>query len=222
MNDKNFQITKEVANQAKLIVKGFALGALKPKFYHNEGDLNVRTLEELARLEGKDGSSNGDFGLPVFDALTFIGTTYTTPDNKTVTIQTIEMGVALIEVSQSKNIITTPIQGRNGTIKEYISDGDFIITIRGILASNAQDSYPTELVKQLLSFCAAPVSFGVASRILEKFGIQEIVIKEYSFPQTEGMRNLVPFEMQCLSETPFEIKTQTQGTSNNTSVPSFL
>jgi hypothetical protein len=220
VND-DFKLNTVAVNQAKLIIKGFGLGALKPKFYHNAGDTNQRTLEEIAREEGKEGIYNGDFGLPVFDTLTFVGTSYTTLDGKTITIPTINMGVALIEVSQSKNIVTTAIQGRNGTIKEYISDGDFVINIKGVLTSNAQDVYPTELVKQLLSFCAAPISFGVASSILEKFGIQEIVIQEFSFPQVEGMRNIAPFQIQCLSETPFEIKNQTQN-NNNTAIPSFL
>jgi len=38
----------------------------------------------------------------------------------------------LITVVQSKNIIKTPIQGRNGTIKEYIGEGDYMLRINGI------------------------------------------------------------------------------------------
>ena len=224
MSEKHFSLGKEIANEAKLIIKGFGLGALKSKFFFHPGDLNQRTLEEEARAEGKEGSYNGQFGLPVFDILTLIGFSYNTPDGKTITVPTIELGTALIEVSQSKNIVKTPIQGRNGTIKEYVSDGDFIINIKGVLASNAQDYYPIDLKKELLSFCAAPVSFGVASKILDSFGVSEIVIQDYSFPQNEGMRNIVPFELQCLSETPFEIKSQTQNSQalNTKSVPSFL
>ncbi len=49
------------------------------------------------------------------------------------------------------------------------------------------------------------------------FGIKDIVIKDYSFAQVEGMRNVQPFELNCLSETPFEIKSQTQNTTAGTS-----
>ena len=41
----------------------------------------------------------------------------------------------LLEVTQTKIIIKTPVQGRNGTVKEYISDGDYIVNIRGGLFS---------------------------------------------------------------------------------------
>lgn len=224
MSEKNYTVNEIAKNQAKLIIKGFGLGALKSKVFSNPGDTNQRTLEEIAREEGKEGNYNGSFGLPVFDILTLIGFSYNTSDGKTVSVSDLDIGTALIEVNQIKNIVTTNTQGRNGSIKEYISDGDFVLNIKGVLTSNAQDSYPEELAKLLLSFCAAPVSFGVASNILKKFGIQEIVIKEYSFPQIEGMRNTVPFEMQCLSETPFEIKYQTQNTqaTNNKSVSPFL
>ncbi len=214
-------IKTELVNQAKLIVKGFGLGIIKPKFYNVTSDLNKTTLEELAREEGKDGSYNGDFGLPVFDILTFIGTNYNTPDGKIITLETTSFGTALMEVSQCKNIVRTPVQGRNGDVFEYCSDGNYSIQIRGVLTSNGQDVYPTELAKQLISFCQAPVSFAVASTILKKFGVQQIIITDFSFPQLEGMRNVVPFNLQCLSETPFEIKSQTQGT-NNSSTQAFL
>lgn len=212
----SFNINKptqqELLNQGKLITKSFALGLIKPKFYQSNdtGSFNQRTLEEQAREEGKNGAYNGFFGLPVFDILTLIGFNYTTLDGKRIVIADLNLGVALIDVSQSKNEIETPIQGRNGTIKEYISDGDYVLNIRGVIASNAQDSYPEDLVKHLIQFCNAPVSIPVASNLLDLFGIHNIVIKDFAFPQNEGMRNVVNFQLSCLSDTPFEIKTKTQ------------
>lgn len=35
----------------------------------------------------------------------------------------------VISVSQERNIVTTSLQGRDGTIKEYISNGDYGITL---------------------------------------------------------------------------------------------
>ena len=41
----------------------------------------------------------------------------------------VELYECIITINQEKNIVTTPLQGRDGTIKEYISDGDFTISV---------------------------------------------------------------------------------------------
>ncbi len=219
---------KEFTNQGELILKSFGLNALKAKIYTgglNEpfapiGDKeytsnslsNQATQEENSRIEGRDAVYNGDFGLPVLDILIFGGVRYETTNTlgsvTNINLPTVTLGIALLDVTQTKNIVTTSIQGRNGTIKEYISDGDYMINIKGILASNAQDTYPVDLFNALLQYCQAPVSFPASSLYLNRFCITDLVIQDYSFPQVEGMRNIQPFEIKCLSETPFEIKTK--------------
>jgi hypothetical protein len=202
--------------QSELILKNFGLSFIKPKFYQVNGG-NVATLQELAKEDGQRDKQNSFFGLPVFDVLTFMGMNYIAYDGKKITLDTIHFGVALCDINQSKNIITTSIQGRNGTIKEYISDGDYTINIKGVITSAAQDYYPEQNVKRLKDFCDAPTPISIASQYINMFGIKDIVIKDYSFAQVEGMRNVQPFELNCLSETPFEIKSQTQNTTAGTS-----
>jgi hypothetical protein len=219
---------KEFINQGELILKSFGLNALKAKIYTgglndtfkpteektytSNAFSNQATQEENSRIEGRDAIYNGDFGLPVLDILVLGGVKYETMNVlgavTNITLPTVTLGIALLEVNQTKNIVTTSVQGRNGTIKEYISDGDFMINIKGILASNAQDTYPVDLFNALLKYCTAPVSFPASSLYLNRFGITDLVIQDYSFPQVEGMRNIQPFEIKCLSETPFEIKTK--------------
>jgi hypothetical protein len=219
---------KEFINQGELILKSFGLNSLKAKIYTgglndpfkpteektytSNAFSNQATQEENSREEGLAAIYNGDFGLPVLDILVLGGVKYETMNVlgavTNITLPTVTLGIALLEVNQTKNIVTTSVQGRNGTIKEYISDGDFMINIKGILASNAQDTYPVDLFNALLKYCTAPVSFPASSLYLNRFGITDLVIQDYSFPQVEGVRNIQPFEIKCLSETPFEIKTK--------------
>ena len=212
----DFQVNKptqqEILNQGKLIAKTFSLGVLKPKFFqqNDSGAFNQKTIEEAARKEGNEGVYTGFFGLPTFDILTLIGFQYTTLDGKTINIPDLNIGVALIDISQTKNIVKTQIQGRNGDVKEYVSDGDYSLNIRGVLAINGQDVFPEDQLKHLIQFCKAPVSIPVACNLLEYHGIQNIVIESYTFPQSEGMRNAISFQLDCVSDTPFEIKTKTQ------------
>lgn len=197
--------------QAKLIVKGFGLNALKEKFYNADGDLSVRTNQELAQQEGLDGSSSGNFGLPVFDIVTFggeNGVRYKTTDGKSIAIGRLDVGVALCTVNMTKNIVVTSIQGRNGTVKEYISDGDYQINIKGVIVINAQDAYPEFEVNVLKQYCDAPIEIPVACTYLNRFGIKNIVITDYSFEQSEGMRNVQTFTINCLSDNPIELKSK--------------
>lgn len=206
--------------QAELIIKGFGLANVKPKFYN----VQVNDAEVIEQGVGNYNKKLSKFGLPVFDILDFAILKYTTADNKSITVDELNLATVLIDVSQSKNIVTTPIQGRNGTVKEYISDGDYIINIKGVVVGDGNDVRPDEKLGLLLGFCQAPVAIDVASNILASFGIYTLVIKDYTFNQLEGQRNVIPFELNCMSETPFEIKAQTQNETagRQTSNPRFI
>lgn len=200
---------EEVKNQSKLIIKAFGLGVIKPKFYN----VPENQLEVDAREEGLAEVEYSQFGLPVFDTVYFGAISYEVKEmqngvltQKTVSLEAIHLQIALVEVSQSKNIVSTPISGRNGTVKEYVSDGDYMINIKGVLVAYGTDVVPVPDINNLVAFCQAPVAIPVASNRLAFFGVKSIVIKDFNFTQLEGKRNVAPFELICLSETPFEIQ----------------
>jgi len=196
--------------QAQLILKSAGMAILKPKFYNADENTNVLTQQDLAVEEGRDNLTNGFFGLPIFDIVIFEKLNYKTLQNEDITVEEFSMGVALCDVVQSKNIVTTAIQGRNGTIKEYISDGDYQINIKGVVTSAAQDFYPDQDVRRLKAFLDAPVSFKVASVYLNRLGITDLVVNNYTLNQSEGMRNVQYFDINCFSEKPFELQSQSE------------
>jgi hypothetical protein len=208
--------------QAKLILKSAGLTFLKPMFFNVDVDTisTEQSAQEAALIDNQNhetlSDSRSKFGLPVFDTVLFEQVQYTTNEGNNVIVKPFSMGTVLCEVSQSRNIVATSIAGRNGTVKEYISDGDYNINIKGVLASLYQNVAPKDSINQLMGFCNAPVQFNVSSNFLAYFGVLSIVIKDYNFSQMEGQRNVIAFELTCLSDTPFEIK----GTQNK-SVPSF-
>lgn len=117
------------------------------------------------------------------------------------------LGEALVSVSQVKNVIATPVVGRNGTIKEYVSDGDFAIKIQGVLVSS-DSHYPKEAFADLLNVLKKPDAIAVTSWFLQQFGIFNLVITDYACPQAEGFENMQPFEISALSDTPIELVLQ--------------
>jgi|AMZC01.1.fsa_nt_AMZC01002902.1_20 hypothetical protein len=111
---------------------------------------------------------------------------------------------ATVSFATSKNIVTTKLQGRNGTVKEYIADGDYTINVKGILAYNGV-RWPREDAMKLREFLEAKTSLEIAHELLNAFGIYEIVITDYNFPESPYI-NLIPFTFSALSEQKIELK----------------
>lgn len=205
--------------QAELIIKSAGLTFIKPKFFRVDTDTIFKEQDAInaAIFDSNEtlSDSRSKFGLPIFDDVLFEFLQYTSNDNRQVIVNPFSMGTALCEVSMARNIIKTAVAGRNGTVKEYMSDGDFNIVIRGVLASQFQNIPPKDSMNQLLGFCNSPVEFDVTSNFLAYFGIYTLVIDSYNFQQLEGKRNVIGFELNCFSDTPIEIK-------GSKSVPSFI
>jgi hypothetical protein len=205
----NFEESRALAiNSPRLILNGFGLSALKTEIY----TLSANTQEGDTPIK-----SSYYLGTPVFANIDFIGGTYINMAGEAIEYLGGENGgfaidSVLVSVGQSKNIVTTAIQGRNGTVKEYISDGDYKITIRGVLTSATNrngDYYPVEEVKKLMEICKVNASVKIASRFLNDiFGVYNIVIESYVFPQEEGQYNTQLFSIDCISDDPIELTIQ--------------
>jgi hypothetical protein len=113
----------------------------------------------------------------------------------------------IIEANLARTVVTTQVSGYNGgTIKEFINNGDWNITIRGFVSSNYADVYPEEDTRLLQLYSKAPVSLEVTSRFLNTcLDVNNIVITGINLFQQQGLRNIQYFEMTCLSDTPFTI-----------------
>lgn len=118
----------------------------------------------------------------------------------------------VITINQEKNIVTTPLQGRNGTIKEYISDGDYSITIdAGINNYTEGDNtgasleYPIDKVLELQKLLKLPETIEVQSDFLEVFEIRSAVVKSFYLTQ-ETHSNRQSLQIMMLSDEPYEIK----------------
>lgn len=179
-----------------LILSGFGLTAVKSKLY-NFGEPEEDKVAPV-------GTSY--LGTPVFSNLDVEPGSYKNLEGEQIDFEGIRVDTVLFDVSQQKNIIKTDIQGRNGSVKEYISDGDFAVTIRGAIVNPEGAVYPEEDVLKLVEICKVQKSIQVNSRFLnDVFDIFDLVIESYSFPQSEGIENVQFFELSCVSDDPIEL-----------------
>ena len=148
-------------------------------------------------------------GTPVYSNLEFRKVSGTSLDNSlNVGAQQnnnsevmLRIDTVLITVTGQRNITKTDIQGRDGSLKEYISNGDYIVNVKGSIVSEFPNVYPEQDVKLLIELLRLNKSLPVASKFLDMFGISYLVIDpEFTVSEQIGSRNEVPFEFNALSD----------------------
>jgi hypothetical protein len=145
-------------------------------------------------------------GTPVIIDLLFQSVTYTDFNkNRQVTTDELRLQTVLCTVSRPSIIIKTQIQGKNGTVKEYISKDDYAVTINGIIVGE-NGQYPETEALALQRMAEAPVPIPVVSRFLNALEIYNIVVVDYSMPQTAGGISKQDFTLICISDEPLELQ----------------
>lgn len=115
-----------------------------------------------------------------------------------------------INVSKQKQIVQTALVGRAGTIKEYISAGDYQLEMSiGVVAVDENneiiDQYPESAISTLREVLEEDQSLEASSTFLDVFGINKIVITGFSAKQmTFSNRQVV--EVSALSDDDYIIQ----------------
>ena len=175
----------------QFVLDQLGLQSLRPRVYQVDDDETAAHPFEEPDLS--------ILGTPVFSRVSLA-------DSKDAT-KNIVLDAALVDLSMDKNIVSTPVTGKKGTFKEYVADGDYSITIKGVIFSK-DDSYPLEEMNKLIAVCQSPNSLKVSSEFLSLFKIYNLVIKNYSLGQSEkqGYLNIQPFTLTCMSDQPVALR----------------
>lgn len=115
---------------------------------------------------------------------------------------------AVVAMTRTKNIVTTQVVGMSGTVKEYISDGDFDINIavgiQGVEDGKVANIYPEEGLRELRKFLEVDKPISVQSAFFDLFEINRLVIKSYSLTQgTES--NYQELTISALSDNEYNV-----------------
>lgn len=115
---------------------------------------------------------------------------------------------AVVAMTRTKNIVTTQVVGMVGTVKEYISDGDFDINIavgiQGVEDGKVANVYPEEGLRELRKFLEVDKPISVQSAFFDLFEINRLVVKSYSLTQgTES--NYQELTISALSDNEYNV-----------------
>lgn len=144
-----------------------------------------------------DPAERSVFGTPIFDVIEF----------KSGGVVTLVLKDApLVTITRAKNIVRTQVQGRDGTIKEIISNDDYKINVKGLLVNTDSNKRPIDQLEQLNNLLNSNTTHKVSSRLLSKLGITDLVVTDFEFPSYEGYVNVIPYSFNALSDDPAELK----------------
>jgi hypothetical protein len=160
-------------------------------------------------------------GTPIYDNITFGSINDKTANNYIDITGTqrsftpLRLNEVLIDVSSTNNVIKKAVRGRNGTIKQYISRGDYSILIGGKISGSYSEVdgkwtngrklegkyYPEFELQALVDICGAGYAIPINSGFLNNiFKVDQVVIESYRLPQIEGERYNPNFEINCVSD----------------------
>ena len=208
-----FKISEDVLTR-------IAVGAAKKSFDVSKSvgiRIGKAALFRSQKIEVETPDFTSYLGTPIFDPFRFDAGQFNELGNVIGPPQGFDQLIipsAIIEVTQSKNIIATAIQGRNGTVKQFVSDGDFSITISGVIIGKNEGNkvvdignvYPDDDVKRLITICKVPDVLTITSTFLnDVFSIFQVVITDYNIPQKLASRDTQPFQISMLSDTPIDL-----------------
>lgn len=118
------------------------------------------------------------------------------------------MNDAIVAISRAKNIVTTQMVGMNGTVKEYINDGDYslniVVGVAAVRDGVIVDEYPKEGLEELRKFLDEKQALTVESEFLKIFDIDSIVVKSFSVSQ-DTASNYQSVSISAISDEEYNI-----------------
>jgi len=140
-----------------------------------------------------------------------------------VVIDNIEFNIPpIVTVSSQLNVVSTPVAGQDGTVKEIISVEDYRVNLRLLLTdfqaptrvsssegfsfSVKNTRFPDAKIREVRNLFERKESVRVVSSYLSLFGIDYLLVTNISFPDIAGLTEVVPCELECISDKPQQIE----------------
>lgn len=116
---------------------------------------------------------------------------------------------AVIGMTWSKTIVSTPMPERGGSVKELINIDDYKFNIKGIVLTE-DNSFPEMQVRDIYELFKKNNSLQLRSVltdiVLNGAFSHSVIITEIKWPAVTGIEHAKPFEMELESDMTFELE----------------
>ncbi|MDR3681543.1 MAG: DUF6046 domain-containing protein [Flavipsychrobacter sp.] len=117
----------------------------------------------------------------------------------------------VISITSKKTIVETTLTERGGSVKELINVQDYDIVIKGFLY-NYNNQFPEADVATLLEIFKSPGAVQLQNALTDIFllhadrkGSDSVVVKDLSFPEVKGIKNVKPYQLTLSSDAIFNL-----------------
>lgn len=200
---KDLRLQGEVVSSSEIAARSLVIDSLVAKSHlQNVRIHDAANSPYVIGKAPKQDTTNfvSKLGTPVYSNVIFnAGQAFSNDGHIIAVWDDFKIDDVLLQVSQSKKIVTTEIQGRDGTVKEYIGLDDFQVQITGRL-NGKYGVNPKEDAKQLKEILDAGQPLAITNWWLQNLGITDIVIQSYNFDQTEGEYSTQYFSINAISD----------------------
>ena len=163
------------------------------------------TLPSVGDLKSSIPIGVSPLGTPVFDDITFPAGNYTDLNGEIIEYSEFKIQSARVIVNRAKNIVKTPIAGREGEIKEFVSFGDYMINVEGKL-SELLDVFPHDQMKLFKGLENAIDNVAIISKLLnDVFSVFNVVIERFTTRTIPGSINEVDVSIEMLSDIDLDL-----------------
>lgn len=115
-----------------------------------------------------------------------------------------EMPNSLISIRGKKNIVSTPMVGRKGTVKELISMDDYEISIQGVALDT---DWPDDQLAAIKEIYSVNESVQLKCALTDIFMDEEdmVVIKSIDIPEMRGVEHAQTYSLDLETDRSFEL-----------------
>lgn len=146
-------------------------------------------------------------GTLVYDDLTFDSWAWTDLEsNQIYRYDKFSLQSVQISVTKAKNIVKNFCAGREGSVKTYMSEGDYEISVAGVICETF-NVFPDDQMNMIKEIVKAQVSIPIICSFLnDYFDIRFVVIENFSFAPKPGSINTVEFSMSLISDIEIDLE----------------
>lgn len=197
--------------KADLVLTAFGLGKLRSVFFRPGGDIKDSATSfagaNIDPLNYTDSSAGvSPLGTPYFDSLVLGPLKYKDKNGREFTLEKFEDIVCLIDVTLQNRVVTSSPVAGTGTVKEYMGEDDFAITLRGLLLPEGNNiAYPLDQFNKLSKLLRASTPIPVTCKALARWNITHIVCLDAPFAMEAGFPYSQAYQVSCLSDNPVDI-----------------
>lgn len=187
---------------------GYKTQAFEPEFLRVQGDTTPYRTEQ--GFLGSPYYSSDALGREYYMPVTIKYLDGSTSNQQGV-LKKWDLPYPVISIASRKTIVETPLTERRGTVKELINIQDYEITIRGFIIAKANE-FPESEVATLRNIYEQNAALSIQCPLTDIFllrpdrsGSDQVVIKQLKFPDVTGIKNVRPYELQLVSDEPFNL-----------------